>query len=102
MIRVGRHALIKPGCVDQYVESHRRVWPDVLSAIQRAGITNYTIFRRGRTLFSYFEVEDLSAASEVLAADEACQLWQDTMAPLMDAPDPAAPWTILDEVFHTG
>ena len=40
---------------DEYVRLHAAVWPEVLDALRRANVTNYSIFRRGDLLFSYME-----------------------------------------------
>ncbi len=98
--RIGRWARLRPGYEEEYERWHREVWPSVLDAIKKAGITNYTIFRLGRDLFSYFEVADLATATGILNADDACQRWQVLMGPFMDGVDPLSPWTAMEEVFH--
>ena len=85
MKRVGRWTHIKEGCEQEYERWHRQVWPDVLQAIKAAGISRYSIYRLGNQLFSYFEVENLDAASALLEADPECQRWQAAMASLMEA-----------------
>ena len=37
-----------PDRIDDYVEAHGNVWPEMLEALRAAGIRNYTIFRPGR------------------------------------------------------
>src|SRR5438270_905685 len=49
-MKVGIHTTLKPGAEERYEEYHRAVWPDVLAAIRRAGITEYVILRVGRAL----------------------------------------------------
>ena len=50
-MKVGIHTRLKPGAVERYEQYHREVWPDVLAAIRRSGITEYLIFRDGLDLF---------------------------------------------------
>ena len=100
MARIGRRAYLRPGCEAEYERWHRQVWPSVLQASAAAGIRNYSIYRAGNVLFSYWEVEDLNAAVALLAASSDCQRWQELMAPFMQAADPLAPWEPMDEVFH--
>ena len=50
---------VKPDRVDEYVRAHREVWPEMLAALEDAGIRNYTIFRAGNEMFGYFESDDL-------------------------------------------
>ena len=52
---------VKPDRIDDYVEAHRAVWPDMLQALRDAGIRNYSIFRDGTQVFGYFEADDLDA-----------------------------------------
>ena len=59
---------VRPERIDEYVEAHGKVWPEMLDALRRAGIRNYTIFRNGTQMFGYFESDDLEAASRFMAA----------------------------------
>jgi L-rhamnose mutarotase len=67
---------VRPDKVDEYVEAHRRVWPEMLVALKEAGIRNYTIFRFGNEMFGYFEADDLDGAGRFLAAQKVCSRWQ--------------------------
>src|SRR5262249_56845808 len=46
---------VRPDKIEEYVEAHRTVWPDMLQALSESGIRNYTIFRDGNQVFGYFE-----------------------------------------------
>src|SRR5947208_3048403 len=46
-MQVGLHTRLQPGAEERYEEYHRAVWPDVLKAIRRVGISKYVIFRDG-------------------------------------------------------
>jgi len=100
MQRIGRRSRLKDGAVDEYVKAHRALWPEMQRAIQQAGISNYSIYRDGLDLFSYFEVEDLEHAAAFLEQQPIAQQWQDAMSGFMDAEDALAPWRVLEEVFH--
>ena len=91
---------VRPERIDEYVEAHRKVWPEMLDALQRAGIRNYTIFRHGTQMFGYFESDDLEAASRFMARQGVSARWQDAMAVLLEArvPDGGAP--ALEEIFR--
>jgi L-rhamnose mutarotase len=82
-MQVGLHTRLKPGAEERYEEYHRAVWPDVLEAIRRAGITRYVIFRDGLDLFHYIECEDYDRAIADLAQDPVNTRWQAEMAPMM-------------------
>ena len=82
-MQVGLHTRLKPGVEDRYEEYHRLVWPDVLKAIRRVGITKYVIFRDGLDLFHYIECVDYDRAIAELGGDPANIRWQAEMAPMM-------------------
>jgi L-rhamnose mutarotase len=82
-MKVGIHTRLQPGAVERYERYHREVWPEVLSAIRRSGITEYVIFRDGLDLFHYIECEDYARAIGELAGDPVNIKWQAEMAPMM-------------------
>ena len=49
----------------------------------RTGISNYSIFRHGLTLFGYFETDDIEITQEYLANSETNQRWSEWMDPIM-------------------
>jgi len=83
--RTGFVLHVRPDRIDDYVEAHRNVWPEMRAALRSAGIRNYTIFRAGNQVFGYFEADDLRAAERYLAEQEVCARWQDAMAELLEA-----------------
>jgi L-rhamnose mutarotase len=99
-VRLGRRTRVKEAALAEYREWHKKVWPELLALNTAAGVRNYTIFLDGTTLFSYCEVDDPSAAQQLMMQSELGARWQALMAPFMDADDPNAPWTELEEVFH--
>jgi L-rhamnose mutarotase len=91
---------VRPERVDEYVEAHRAVWPEMLDALRSAGIRNYTIFRNGNEMFGYFEAEDLEAAGRYLEGQEVSARWQDAMAELLEERVPDSGPPPLEEVFR--
>ena len=102
--RFGRTALLRSGTEAEYDRLHAAVWPEVRAAIARVGIRNYSIFRHGQRLFSYFEVEagcDLKNTTSALLADAACRNWEDAMQELQaESEDGGDWWKPMKEVFH--
>jgi L-rhamnose mutarotase len=86
--------------IDEYVAAHEDVWPEMLDALRRAGIRNYTIFRSGNEMFGYFESDDLAAAASYLSRQEVCTRWQDQMAELLEDRVSDAGPPPLEEVFR--
>ena len=82
-MQVGLHTRLQPGAEERYEEYHRAVWPDVLKAIRRVGISKYVIFRDGLDLFHYIECDDYDRAIAELATDPVNIRWQAEMAPMM-------------------
>ena len=79
---------VRPDKIDQYIQAHKEVWPEMLGALREAGIRNYTIFRHGNEMFGYFEADDLDAAANHLER----QTDLDTLAGRNGgAPGPACP-----------
>ena len=91
---------VKPEKIDEYVEAHTRVWPEMLQALRDAGIRNYTIYRSGTDVFGYFESDDLEAAGRYLEGREVSARWQDAMAELLEERVPDAGPPALEEVFR--
>ena len=82
-MQVGLHTRLKPGAEARYDEYHLAVWPEVLQAIRRVGITKYVIFRDGLDLFHFVECGDYERAIAELAEDPINIRWQAEMAPMM-------------------
>jgi L-rhamnose mutarotase len=91
---------VRPDRIDEYVEAHRNVWPEMLAALHEAGIGNYTIFRHGNEVFGYFESDDLEAAAAYMNAQEVNARWQDAMAELLEERVPDAGPAPLEEIFR--
>lgn len=95
---------LRPSAIEEYERHHREVWPEVIAAISAAGIRNYSIFRHGTLLFSYWEYEGEDYERDLAAIDlvPACARWNELMSTLQVAVDDAPPqrWLALPEVFH--
>jgi L-rhamnose mutarotase len=106
MQRYGQVIGIKPEHTDAYERLHREVWPEVLATIHRCNIRNYSIFRYGDLLFSYFEYvgADFDADMAKMAADPKTQEWWAVCEPMqrsLRATDSDDWWLTIPEVFHT-
>jgi L-rhamnose mutarotase len=91
---------VRPEKIEEYVEAHRAVWPEMLEALRAAGIRNYSIFRAGNEVFGYFEADDLEAAGRYLDAQDVSRRWQDHMAGLLEERVPDAGPPPLEEIFR--
>ncbi|MEE9322171.1 MAG: L-rhamnose mutarotase [Granulosicoccus sp.] len=87
---------VRPGYEDEYKRRHDELWPEMEVALKASGITSYTIFRHGLTLFGYFETADLRSTINALREDEANKRWSEYMAPVMKIDiDPATDFPYL-------
>jgi L-rhamnose mutarotase len=91
---------VRPDKVEEYVEAHSAVWPEMLDALRAAGIHNYSIFRADNEVFGYFEADDLDAAGRYLDAQDVSRRWQDHMAGLLEKRVPEAGPPPLEEIFR--
>ena len=91
---------VRPDKIDEYVEAHRKVAPEMLAALHDAGIRNYTIFRHGNEVFGYFESDDLEAAAAYMESQEANARWQDAMAGLLEERVPDSGPPPLEQIFR--
>lgn len=91
--------------IAEYERLHAAVWPAVLNRIKASNIRNYSIYRYGNLLFSYFEYigSDYEADMAAIAADPETQAWWKHTDPLQSAlPERAEGewWHQIPEVFH--
>lgn len=77
MKRVGMTWQIDPAYWAEYKEIHLNPWPELIQAIQEAGIHNYSIYAFGTRVFAYMEVDndDVYAALNNLAQTDIKKKW---------------------------
>lgn len=91
----------KQGMEEEYKKRHEAVYPELLAALKRVGISNYSIFMRGTQLYAYMETDDFEGAMTQLALDPANQKWQDDMHDIMVTNDQGViVEVIMDHVFY--
>jgi L-rhamnose mutarotase len=98
--RVAFVLTVKPDRVDEYVQAHAAVWPEMLAALTEAGYRNYTIFRDGNRMFGYVETDDATASAAAMERSPVNARWQDTMAELLEERVADAGPAKLEEVFR--
>ena len=104
MQRICFQLKVRPDRIDEYVERHANVWPEMRQALHDSGWNNYSLFlQEDGTLIGYLETEDFEAAQKKMAVTEVNERWQREMGDYFvelegDAPDTSiAP---LREIFH--
>lgn len=95
---------VRPDRLDEYVERHRRVWPEMLRALRDTGWHNYSLFLRDDGLLvGYVESPDLAAAQAAMAETDVNRRWQAEMAEFfvgLDGRGPDEGFLLLTEIFH--
>lgn len=105
MVRHGQLVGIKKERLEEYIEYHKKVWPEVLDRIKECNITNYSIFQFKEMLFAYFEYtgDDFDGDMRKMAEDKVTQKWWSIMKPMQSNVNEAAgkpEWIEMKEVFH--
>jgi L-rhamnose mutarotase len=106
MRRFAQIIKVKPEKLETYKELHSAVWPDVLKAIKKCNISNYSIFMLNGLLVAYFEYTGNDYAADVakMADDPITQQWWDLCKPCQEQCEPCSRnewWATMEEVFHT-
>jgi L-rhamnose mutarotase len=71
---------LKKGAGPAYDEAHQHVWPEMLALLKRAGITEYSIFRRDEVLILSMRVADLETTWQQIENDPVNLRWQSAMS----------------------
>jgi L-rhamnose mutarotase len=107
-----RHVLMldlkdDPATIAAYREHHRRVWPEVVESLQRAGIEELEIYLLGRRLVMIVETRDGVDVAHAFATHAASSArvveWERLMASMQEPVPAAAPgewWARMEPVFR--
>src|SRR5438876_12285775 len=78
---------IKPGTEDEYKKRHDEIWPELVEAIQEAGIRNYSLFRRDLQITAYAECHpDAATAFGKIGATDANARWAKWFEAVIEQP----------------
>src|SRR3954470_9002958 len=103
MHRICFQLQVRPELLDEYLERHSPVSPEMLAEITAAGRRNYSLFLgEGGRLIGYYETEDDDAAQAYLAASAIAARWEADMSRFFTGLDGRADQaaTSLTEIFH--
>jgi L-rhamnose mutarotase len=107
-----RHVLMvnlrdDPAAIAAYREHHRRVWPEVVDGLRRAGVKRMDIYLLGRTAVMVVDLADGLDIRRVFAAHQVSSPrvveWEQLMKSLQEPSPDAAPgewWARMEPVFH--
>ncbi len=104
MQRVAFLLRIKPGAGPEYDKAHAAVWPEMLALLKRAGISEYSIFRRDELLFLYMHIDgDFDAVWDKIDPDPVNIKWQQAMSAYFlpkQETRPGERFPMMQEVFY--
>jgi L-rhamnose mutarotase len=103
MQRVAFLLRLRPGAEEAYDKAHEEVWPEMLALLKRAGISEYSIFRRDQLLVLSMPVDNFDETWARIEADPVNTRWQQAMAPYFAPLDPLPPgerFPMMREVFY--
>jgi L-rhamnose mutarotase len=93
---------LRPGTEDAYKRRHDEIWPDLVGAIQEAGLRNYSLFRRGSRVIAYAECHpDVATAFGKIGATDVNRRWSEWFEDVIVAlTDDDGNLLRADEVWH--
>lgn len=93
---------LNEGCAAEYKKRHDEIYPDLVKALEDAGVYDYSIFldEETNTLFAFQKLTDDNTAAKLPELD-IVQKWWAMMSDIMEYNDDNTPVAIgLKEVFH--
>ena len=74
---------VKPEKKAEYVEAHKKVWPDLLKLIRESGVQREIIWIKDETLYVYIMAENFDRALGYQGETKLFQRWVAKMQPLL-------------------
>lgn len=90
-----------PNKLEAYKEIHDHIWPEMLEALEKQGICNYTIWNHGDEIIGYYECESFEEADKIKADLEVCKRWSEAMEEIMvlETNETTGKRTVYEKVF---
>ena len=93
---------LHPGCQDEYERRHNEIWPELVTLLKEAGVSDYSIHLDEETniLFGVLWRTD-DHKMDALPGNEVMQRWWAYMADIMETKPDNEPLAVpLTPVFH--
>ncbi|MCX2752913.1 MULTISPECIES: L-rhamnose mutarotase [unclassified Gordonia (in: high G+C Gram-positive bacteria)] len=73
---------LRPERVEDYLEAHTEVWPEMLDALRETGWRNYSLFLRkdDGMVVGYLETDDFATTTAAMEATDVSARWQAHMS----------------------
>ncbi|MBS7231312.1 L-rhamnose mutarotase [Flavobacterium psychroterrae] len=95
-----------PDLIDQYINLHQNVWPEIKNSIQDSGISNLEIYNLGDRLFMIIEANadfSFEKKAKLDAQNPKVQEWETLMWEFQKAlPEskPGEKWIVMNKIFE--
>lgn len=103
---LGLDLINDPQLIQEYIDFHKNVWPEIKTSISASGILNMEIYRFGNRLFMIMEVNDLFSFEKKAGMDASnpkVQEWEKLMWKYQSAIPGAKDgekWVLMDKIFE--
>ncbi|TFG63224.1 MAG: L-rhamnose mutarotase [Spirochaetales bacterium] len=74
---------VKPEKKQEYLEAHRKVWPELLKLIKESGVEREIIWIKDETLYVYIMAKNFDKALGYQGETKLFQKWVEKMSPLL-------------------
>jgi L-rhamnose mutarotase len=94
-----------PQLIEEYIEYHKHVWPEILSGIRLSGIDHMEIYCLGTRLFMVIEANDDFSFEKKATLDRSNQKAQDWETLMwkyqqsLPGSKPGEKWMMMDKIF---
>jgi L-rhamnose mutarotase len=94
-----------PQLIEEYIEYHKNVWPEILSNIRLSGINQMEMYCLGTRLFMIIEADDEFDFDKKATLDQANQKVQDWETLMwkyqqsLPGSKPGEKWVVMDKIF---
>jgi L-rhamnose mutarotase len=75
---------VRKGKKDDYIDTHKKVWPDLLKAIKESGIDREIIWMFEDKIIIYMMSKDFDSSMQKLGETGIFKKWIEKMDPLLD------------------
>ena len=102
MEKIAFRMTLNPGCEAEYKKRHDEIWPELLTLLKQAGVSDYSIHldRQSRALFGVLWRTD-DHTMDALPLQPIMQKWWAYMADIMEVKPDSEPVAVpLETVFH--
>jgi L-rhamnose mutarotase len=92
---------IDPARLDEYIELHERVWPEMLDALRDSGYRNYSMFAdETGLLVGYLETDDFDATLAAMNATQVNREWSESIGGMFRPVDARRPVDAVEPLRH--